>query len=158
MTDSLQMTDSQLDVLLKAWDRYQSLIAALGDSCWKIRSVFYTVSFALIAAGFSSNVRALYLLVPFAAIGFCFLEAGYQHFQHQYIEKSVDIERTINDVLANEAAPRFPDRIATSVDAPTIKSLLWLFKPRLYLFWLSYLLLAVIPIVFFVFKATKSRF
>ena len=152
------MTDGQREIVLKAWDRYQSLIASVGDSCWKIRSVFYTVSFALIAAAFSSNVRALYLLVPFVALGFCLLEAGYQQFQQQYILKSIEIETTINDILANEQVPRFPDRIETSPHAFTIQDFRSLFKPRRYLFWLSYLLIGLIPVLLFIFNATKARF
>src|SRR6478736_3243843 len=115
------MTDEQREIILKAWDRYQALIAAVGDSCWKIRSVFYTVSFGLIAAAFSSNVRTLYLLVPLVALGFCLLEAGYQQLQLQYILKSIEIETTINDILASEPDPRFPDRIETSPRAFTIR-------------------------------------
>jgi len=152
------MTDAQREIVLKAWDRYQTLIAAVGDSCWKIRSVFYTVSFGLIAAAFSSNVRALYLLVPFVALGFCLLEAGYQQFQQQYILKSIAIETTINDVLANEANPRFPDRIETSPHAFTIRDFRSLFRLRRYLFWLSYLLIFLIAILLFVFNAIKARF
>jgi hypothetical protein len=152
------MTDAQRDIILKTWDRYQSLIATVGDSCWKIRSVFYTVSFGLIAAGFSSSVRALYLLVPFVALGFCMLEAGYQELQLQYIRKSNEIEVTVNDILANEPAPRFPTRVETSPHAATITDFRWLFRPQRYLFWLSYLLIGVIPLVLFICKATKARF
>jgi hypothetical protein len=116
------------------------------------------VSFGLIAAGFSSNVRALYLLVPLVAVGFFFLEAGYQQFQLQYILKSNAIEVAINDILANEQEPRLPDRVETSPRAFTVKDFGGLFKLRRYLFWLSYLLIIVVSLMLFIFKATKSRF
>jgi hypothetical protein len=147
------------DIILKAWDTYQGLIATLGDACWKIRSVFYTASFGLIAAAFSSNLRALYLLVPVLTVMFCFLEAGYQQLQQQYISKTIAIELTINDMLAGEATPRFPNEgVRTSLHTPTIKDLIGLFKPRKYLFWLSYLAVPSVSLLLFYFNATKSRF
>jgi len=146
------------DMVLKAWDTYQSLIAALGDACWKIRSVFYTSSFAIIAAAFSSNLRLLYLLNPILAVLFCLLEAGYQEIQEQYIDKTIQIERTINDMLAGEKIPYFPDDgISTSLRTPSTKDLVRLFKPKKYLFWLSYITVIVLSLILFWLDVTKSH-
>ena len=148
----------QKDIVLKAWDTYQGLIAGLGDGCWKIRSVFYTASFGLIAAAFTSNLRELYLLIPILSVLFCFLEAGYQQIQEQYIKKTIEIERTINDMLAGEETPYFPDRgISTGLNTPTPKELFGLFRLRKYLFWLSYLAVILVSLVLFFLNVTKSR-
>lgn len=152
------MTD-QKDIVLKAWDTYQGLIAGLGESCWKIRSVFYTASFGVIAASFSSDLLGLYLLNPPLAILFCFLEAGYQQIQEQYIEKSTSTEVAINDMLAGEEVVRIPDSgISTSLDPPTPRALMRAFRPRKYLFWMSYLVVILISLGLFVMNITKSSF
>lgn len=146
------------EIVLKAWDTYQGIIAGLGDGCWKIRSVFYTASFGLIAAAFSSDLRVLYLLNVPLAVFFCILEAGYQRIQEQYIGKTIRIERTINDLLAGEQNPWMPnDGISTSLNKPTLKDLRRVFRPAKYLFWLSYLTIVLLSLVLFAFKATKSR-
>jgi hypothetical protein len=149
----------QKDIVIKAWDTFQNLIAGLGEECWKIRSVFYTASFGLIAAAFSSDIRGLYLLNPPLAILFCVLEAGYQQIQQQYIEKSTSIEVTINDMLALEAEPRMPDAgVSTSLVPPTPRALLRVFNRKKYLFWLSYLIVILISLTLFGMNVTKSKF
>ena len=152
------MSDEK-DIILKAWDTYQGLIAGLGEGCWKIRSVFYTASFGLIAAAFSSDLRSLYLLDAGLAILFCILEAGYQQIQQQYIDKSTQIEATINGILAHEAEPKMPnDGISTSLVPPTPRALLRVFNRRKYLFWWSYLVVILISLVLFGFSVTKDKF
>jgi hypothetical protein len=146
------------DIILKAWDTYQGLIAGLGEACWKIRSVFYTASFGLIAAAFSSDLRGLYLLDPPLAILFCVLEAGYQQIQQQYINKSTSIEVTINGILSHQAEPKLPeDGISTSMEPPTPKALLQVFSRKKYLFWLSYLIVILISLALYGMNVTKSR-
>src|SRR5690349_6417948 len=103
------MSDATREIVLKAWDRYESLIVELGDACWKIRSLFYTVSFGVIAAAFSLDLSLLYLLNLFVALLFCALEAGYERIQALYIAKTLSIERTINDILAGEDVPWLPN-------------------------------------------------
>jgi hypothetical protein len=150
---------NEKDIILKAWDTYQSLIAGLGESCWKIRSLFYTVSFGVIAAAFSSDLRGLYLLVPPLSILFCLLEAGYQQIQQQYIDKSTQIETAINDMIAKEAEVRLPDDgITTSLEPPSLRRFSVVFTTKKYLFWLSYLLVIVTSLVLFGLNVTKGRF
>lgn len=150
---------SNKDIILKAWDTYQGLIAGLGEACWKIRSVFYTVSFGVIAAAFSSDLRGLYLLVPPLSILFCLLEAGYQQIQQQYIDKTTNIETTVNDMLAQEAEPRLPDAgISTNLEPPTLRSFSIVFTRKKYLFWLSYVIVIATALVLFGLNVTKGRF
>jgi hypothetical protein len=113
----------------------------------------------LIAASFSSDLRVLYLLIPILSVLFCFLEAGYQQIQEQYIGKTIEIEQTINDLLAGEENPHFPDEgVRTSLHTPTAKDLFGLFRPKKYLFWLSYVSVIFISLSLFCFNVTKTRF
>lgn len=153
------MSDATREIILKAWDRYQSLIADLGDECWKIRSLFYTASFGIIAAAFSLDLRILYLLNVLLALLFCALEAGYERIQAQYIAKTLSIERTINDMLAGEEFPWFPNYgINTGLHNLSLKALLRAFRPKKYLFWSSYLAVIVMSLILFFWQITKSRF
>ena len=153
------MSDVTREIVLKAWDRYQSLIAELGDACWKIRSLFYTVSFGVIAAAFSLDLSLLYLLNIVLALLFCILEAGYERIQAQYIAKTLSIERTINDILAGEELPWLPNYgITTGLQNLSIKALLRAFRPKKYLFWLSYLAVIVVSLVLSCMQITKSTF
>jgi hypothetical protein len=150
--------NSEKDIALKAWDTYQGLIAGLSETSWKIRSVYYTASFGVIAAAFSSDLPYLYLLNPILSILFCLLEAGYQQIQQQYLEKTNNIEVTINDMLTQEAEVRWPDSgITTSLEPPTLSTLGIVFTRKKYLFWSSYLIVSVFSLILFFTNLTKSR-
>lgn len=137
-------------ILLKAWDTYQNLIKGMGEACWKIRSLAYTVSFGILVYGFNSKTASIYLFVVPLAVLFFFLESGYCRIQDQYIAKSIEIETTINDILANEESPRFPaDGISTAIDTPSFLDLLRLFRPKKFLFWSSYLIIIIISILLY---------
>ncbi|MDQ1637702.1 MAG: hypothetical protein QOF62_1041 [Pyrinomonadaceae bacterium] len=149
----------QKDIVLKSWDTYQTLIASLGDACWKIRSVYYTASFGLIAASFSSNLRALYLLVPVLAVLFGILEAGYQQIQEQYIQKNTDIERSINEMLANEQNVYLPnDGISTGLERASARRVLHMLRPGKYLFWLSYVAVILFSLILFALNVTERKY
>jgi hypothetical protein len=148
--------DNNKDIALKAWDIYQNLAKGMGESAWKIRSVCFATSTALIAYAYNSCSPALYLLVSAITVLFMMLESGYRRLQDQYIEKSDLIELTLNDFIANEEHPRFPDSIGTDVDTPSPTHLLELFKLKRVVFWLPYFLLFVIPILLWKFEITKA--
>lgn len=151
----MSSNDNNKDIALKAWDIYQGLAKGMGESAWKIRSVCFTTSAALIAYIYNSSSPALYFLVSAFAILFMMLESGYRRLQDQYIEKSNMIELTLNDFIADEEWPRFPDSIGTDVDTPTTIHLLKLFKPKRIIFWLPYLLLFIMPIILWKYEVVK---
>jgi hypothetical protein len=132
------------EVVLKAWEVYQGLIQALGESCWKIRSIFYTTSSAMIAYGFVHSISFLYVVVAVLSIIFFVLEAGYKQIQNQYIVKSAEIERTLNDLLVDEPHPFIAERgIKTAIKTPTRRGYIRLLRFRNFLFWGPYFLVLV---------------
>jgi hypothetical protein len=133
------------EIILKAWETFQGLAAGLGDSCWKIRSVYYTAASALLAYAFVHSATILYAFVIGLSLVFFVLESGYKQVQDQFISKSLAIERTLNDLLVEESDPFIPEGgISTSVTTPTIKKCFTTLKYRNWFFWLPY---AVIPLV-----------
>lgn len=136
------------DLVLKTWEVYQGLIQGLGETCWKIRSIFYTASSALIAYGFVHSIPFLYLVVAVLCVIFFVLEAGYKQIQDQYIVKSVEIERTLNDLLVNEPHPFIAERgISTAIKTPTRRGYRNQLRLRKWLFWGPYALIFVCSIV-----------
>jgi hypothetical protein len=132
------------DIVLKAWEVFQGLVQGLGDTCWKIRSVFYTASSALIAYAFVHSAPILYIFVVGLSFAFFVLESGYKQVQDQYIGKSLAIERTLNDILVDEPEAFIPEAgISTAITTPTIKKCFTTLKHRNAFFWLPY---AVVPL------------
>lgn len=149
------MNDNHKDIALKAWEIYQGLAKGMGESAWKIRSVFFALSAGLIAYTYNSSSPLIYLLVPILGILFFILESGYRRLQDQYIEKSIAIERTLNGYIANDDHPEFPESIGTDIDTPSLTALIQLLSLKRIIFWLPYLLLFIIPIVLFYFNIKK---
>jgi hypothetical protein len=150
------MMDPQLP--LKTWEVYQGLVQGLGETCWKIRSIFYTASSGLIAYGFIHSVPMLYLVAAVLSVAFFILEAGYKQIQDQYIRKSIQIERTLNDLLVNEAEPYIHARgISTMVKTPTWSGYARQMHPRRVLFWGPYLCVFVCSLVLFWVQPTNKE-
>jgi hypothetical protein len=94
---------------------------------------------------------------PFSALAILFfiLESGYRRLQDQYIEKSIQIELTLNDFIANEEIPRFPNSIGTDINTPSLSQLIQLFKLKRIILWLPYLVIFGVPIVLFYLDVKK---
>jgi len=150
------VVDKNKDIALKAWEIYQGLAKGMGESAWKIRSICFAMASALIAYTYSSSSPLLYLLVSIVCVLFFFLESGYRRLQDQYINKSIAIERTLNDFIANDDHPAFPESIGTDVDTPTFTGLLKLLAVKRIIFWLPYIILFLLPIALFVFDIRKT--
>jgi hypothetical protein len=135
-------------IVLKTWEVYQRLAQSMGDTCWKIRSLFYTASSALIAYGYVHSTTPPYVLVTVLSVLFCLLEAGYKDIQNQYIQKSLEIERTLNDLLVNEPEPFIPpDGISTSIAKPSLWRYRNQFRARKVLFWGPYFVFLVTSLI-----------
>jgi hypothetical protein len=135
------------DIALKAWDVYQNLAREMGESAWRIRSVCLTLSGALVAYSYSERTPDLYLSVTLLSVLFCLMESGYRRLQDQYIGKSIAIEQTLDDFIANEKSPRFPDSIGTALNTPSWSELGRLFQLKRAMFWLPYAIMFVVPMI-----------
>ena len=149
------MCEKNKDIALKAWEVYQELAKGMGESAWQIRSIYFATAAGLIAYTYNSSSPILYLLVSILCVLFFVIESGYRRLQDQYIEKSMAIERTLNDFIANDEHPRFPQSIGTDVDTPSFKSLIKLFELKRIIFWLPYLVFFFLPVVLFLLDVKK---
>jgi hypothetical protein len=142
------MKSETTTIALAAWNQYQQLVRNSAEAIWKIRAVFYTVSSALIAAGYASQQGFIYFCVPFVATLFLFLEGGHARVQIQYIRKSIEIERTLTDLLVGEEEPYLPSEgISTSLSTPNLGDFGALFSAKRYLYWLPYLIVVAVAAV-----------
>jgi len=149
------VAENNKDIALKAWEVYQGLAKGMGESAWKIRSTFFATAAGLIAYTYNSSSPILYLLTVLLCVLFFILESGYRRLQDQYIEKSIAIERTLNDFIAKEEHPRFPETIGTDVDTPSWSGLIKLLTLKRIIFWLPYLVLFLLPLILFLFDVKK---
>jgi len=149
------VSEKNKDIALKAWKVYQELAKGMGESAWQIRSIYFATAAGLIAYTYNSSSPILYLLVSILCLLFFVIESGYRRLQDQYIEKSMAIERTLNDFIANDEHPRFPQSIGTDVDTPSFKSLIKLFELKRIIFWLPYLVFFFLPVVLFLLDVKK---
>lgn len=149
------MNNNNKDIALKAWDIYQGLAKGMGESAWKIRSTCIAIISALISYTYNSSSPFLYIITSIVCLLFFVLESGYRRLQDQYIEKSIAIERTLNDFIAYDEHPVFPQSIGTDVDTPTFRGLLNLLTVKRIIFWLPYLILFLLPVVLYIFDIKK---
>lgn len=150
------MIDNQT-LVLKAWETYQGLIKGFGEDCWKIRSFFVTLSMAVVSIAYTNDSPFIYTLNIFLVVVFCFQESGYRRLQIQCIEKSRQIEITLNDILTGEKDVRLPqDGICTSLDVPSFRDLLLLFSLKRIMFWVPYVFVLALSLALFFFQFTKS--
>jgi len=149
------VNNNNKDIALKAWDIYQGLAKGMGESAWKIRSTCIAIISALISYTYNSSSPFLYIITSIVCLLFFVLESGYRRLQDQYIEKSIAIERTLNDFIAYDEHPVFPQSIGTDVDTPTFRGLLNLLTVKRIIFWLPYLILFLLPVVLYIFDIKK---
>ncbi|MFZ1217764.1 MAG: hypothetical protein WAO00_00655 [Chthoniobacterales bacterium] len=135
------------EIPLKAWETFQGLAQSFGETCWKLRSIFYTASSAILAYAFVNSVPSLYGVVAGLSVAFFVLESGAKQIQDQYIRKSLEIERTINDILLDEEEPFISeDGISTAVTSPTL-SRCFRFPLNRKFFWGPYAIMFVLSLL-----------
>ncbi len=149
------MTENNKDIALKAWEIYQNLAKGMGESAWKIRSIYFTTSAALLAYSYNSSAPELYFIISALSILFFIMESGYRRLQDQFIDKSIQIETTLNDFVAKEKYPRFPNSLGTDVDTPSWKQLIQLFRLKRIIFWLPYMVVFFTSIILFLLDVKK---
>jgi hypothetical protein len=148
---------TRLNTIVKAWETYHALAAGHGEAALKLRSMYLAAAFALVAFGFTKDEPLVYLFAVFAALVFSFLEAGIRRIQKQYFEKIKEIETTINDFLAGDEAPRFPESgVRTDLDLPDIWSLFEQFRLRRFLFWSPYAVTSGVAILLWRLSVTAA--
>lgn len=137
----------QTEIPLKAWEMFQGLAQSFGETCWKLRSIYYTASSAILAYAFVNSVPSLYGVVVGLSVAFFVLESGSKQIQDQYIRKSIEVERTINDILLDEEEPFISeDGIYTSIKPPTLSRCFRFPFNRLF-FWGPYAVMFVLSLI-----------
>lgn len=150
------MNDNKINVLIKAWETYQNLIKGFGENAWKIRATGIGFWSAIMGYGYKNSDSKVYLFSLIIIILFLFLEAGMKQLQNKYINKSIKIEKSINDFLLDDNV-KFPSNgISTNIDTPSFKDFLNLFRLKRWLFWLPYLSLLIVTFVFITLNIFKS--
>ncbi|OXS52154.1 hypothetical protein B1A99_34930 [Cohnella sp. CIP 111063] len=137
------MKEEKIHVLIKAWETYQNLSKGFGENAWKIRTMGIGFWSAIIAYGYQKNNEMMYYLSIIIVMLFFLLESGMRLLQQKYIEKSIEMEKSINDYLVDDEIQMPEDGISTNVLTPTIFDFFKLFKLKRWMFWFPYLILLI---------------
>lgn len=137
------------EILLKGWETFQSLAKSNSESAWNLRAWGISVWSALIAYSYTSNKGEIIVIAIITLVAVFLIELAIRQIQYKYIEKSISIECSINDLLVGDAPRLPPGGISTNIDTPTILDLLSLFHSKRWLIWLPYLILFVFSIYSF---------
>lgn len=135
------MDDKIIQVLIKAWETFQNLSKGFGENAWKIRTMGIGFWAAIVAYGYKNKNESMYMIAIMIILIFLLLEAGMRVLQNKYIEKSIEMEKSINDYLVGAEIQIPNDGISTNVLTPTLIDLLRLLQLKRWMFWLPYLLL-----------------
>ena len=101
-----------------------------------------------VTAGYIHAEPVLYIVAAVLSVLLFLLEAGYKQIQDHYIQKSIQIERTLNDLLVNEEEPYIHKRgISTLVKTPTWRGYFKQLRWRNVLFWGPYFCVLVCSLI-----------
>jgi len=128
-------------ILIKGWETLQSLAKANGESAWNLRAWGISVWSALFAYAYTSNKGEIVIVAIVTLFAVFLIELAIRQIQYQYIEKSLDIEKSINSILVGEE-PSIPEGgISTNIETPTMYGFFKLLAAKRWLIWFPYLLL-----------------
>jgi hypothetical protein len=138
---------NKISIIIKAWETYQNLAKGFGDNVWKIRTSGIGFWAATIGYGYKNDDKNIIIFSLIIILMFLILEGGAKQLQVKYIQKSIAIERTLNDILVGEDEWTLPNNgVSTNFQISPIKDTLDLFKFRRWGFWLPYLVLVTITL------------
>ncbi|TQR14750.1 hypothetical protein [Psychrobacillus soli] len=142
------MNEDKINVLIKAWETYQNLAKGFGENAWKIRAIGIGFWSAIMGYGYKNDDSKVYLFSLIIVVLFLFLETGMKQLQYKYINKSINIEKSINDFLLGDNV-KFPTNgISTNIATPSIIDFLNMFRLKRWMFWLPYLVLLIVTFLF----------
>ncbi|MFW9331739.1 hypothetical protein ACN6AX_00720 [Paenibacillus polymyxa] len=140
-------SENRINVLIKAWETYQNLSKGFAENSWKIRTTGIGFWAAIMAYGYKNNDSTVFIFAILIMIMFFFLEAGMRRLQNKYIQKSIEIEKTINDYLVGDELILPNDGISTNISNPTLKDFFKLLKLKRWMFWFPYLILIITSVI-----------
>lgn len=144
------MKDKQKEILIEAWKMYQNLAKNFGENSWKIKTLIIGFWSTIIAYGYKNSDEVIYLFSILIVIMFFFIDWGMKTVQYKYINKSIEIEKGINDYLSNSDNLRIPNNgVSTNIETIKIKDYLSLLKFKRWRFWSLYLCMIIISISIF---------
>lgn len=140
------------DILLKSWELVQNLISSYGILSNKIQLWGLGGWAILIFYSYKEKDIVIAIFAIFIIIILILIEARIKQMEYAYIEKSLEIEKVLNDILVEDPSPILPDRgISTNIDTPSFKDFKKLFIPKRWLFWGPYIGVFIITILLIIF-------
>jgi len=135
--------ESQIKILIKAWETMQALAKGNGETAWRIRAWAVTLWSATMAYAYKNQAPAIIYIAVIALVVLFFIEAAVRQIQYKYIQKSIEVETSLKSILEGGNFELPDNGITTNIDTPNVVNFLNLFQLRRWIFWFPYLLLVI---------------
>ncbi|RJG18453.1 hypothetical protein D4A39_08270 [Alcanivorax profundi] len=130
-------------VLSKGWEIVQELAKSNGESAWNIRAWGISVWCALLAYGYTSVKKEILVVAVVLLVVVFLIEIGIRQVQYKFIERSLEIEHCLNQMLAGSGFILPESGVSTNISTPSFADMLAMLSIRRWLIWFPYLLLLI---------------
>ena len=139
----MDANESQLEILIKAWETMQALAKGNGETAWRVRAWGVSLWSALMAYAYKHHSpEIIYVAILALAILF-FIEAAVKQLQYKFIQRSIEIESSLKSILEGGEFELPDNGISTNIDVPNLTDFFGLFQLKRWIFWFPYLLLVL---------------
>jgi hypothetical protein len=139
----MKANESQLAILLKAWETMQGLAKGNGETAWRVRAWGISMWAALLAYAYQNKSPQVIYLAIVAVVVLFFLEAAAKQIQYKFIQRSIEIESSLDSIIKGGEFELPDNGISTDISIPTPLDFLQLFQLKRWAFWFPYLALIV---------------
>lgn len=140
------MNDTKIEILIKSWEIFQNLSKGFGENSWKIRTMGVGFWATVVAYGYKEDNVTMYYVAIGILLIFHLMECGTKIMQNKYIMKSIEIEKSINDILDDAFLKTPKNGISTNISNPNMKDFFSLYTYKRWMFWFPYLVLLILSI------------
>ncbi len=135
--------ESQLEILIKAWETMQALAKGNGETAWRIRAWGVSVWSALMTYAYKHHSpEIIYIAIITLAVLFL-IEAAVKQLQYKFIQRSIEIEFSLKSILEGGEFMLPDNGISTNIEIPNLKDFIDLFQLKRWIFWFPYSCLAI---------------
>lgn len=139
----MDTNETQLTILIKAWETMQAIAKGNGETAWRIRAWGVSVWSALMAYAYKQHSIEIIYIAIVALVVLFFVEAAVKQLQYKFIQRSMDIELSLKSLLEGGDLQLPDNGISTNIGVPDIADLAALFQLKRWIFWFPYLLLLI---------------
>lgn len=134
------MNDTK-DILLKAWELTQAIAKNNAETAWKVRMWGITIWSGLISYGFNTSSTFMMIISIAILVPIFIFECGIRVIEYKMINRSHEIENSINKILTNSEIEIPEDGIKINITETSISDFKRILVKKRWLIWAPYIAL-----------------